>query len=77
MPRSLLLGTLVTTLVYVLTTTAYIAVVPLPEMAAIKRDFDKAQKAASATGQRSRTSGTSRRRSTRRTSSRRTTRKSS
>ena len=38
LPRSLLTGTLVTTLVYVLTTAAYMAVVPLPEMAAIKEN---------------------------------------
>jgi hypothetical protein len=43
---------------------------------ALKRDFEKAQKAASASGQRSRTSGTSRRRSTSRTSSRAGARKS-
>ena len=44
---------------------------------ALKRDFDKAQKTARGSTQRSRTSGTSSRRSTRGTSSRRSTRKTS
>jgi APA family basic amino acid/polyamine antiporter len=38
LPRALLLGTVVTTLVYVLATAAYMAIVPLPEMAAIKEN---------------------------------------
>src|SRR5262249_10631585 len=38
LPRALLLGTVVTTLVYVLATAAYMAVVPLPEMAALKEN---------------------------------------